>query len=162
MSNWFGKHNKEGYALFNNGKGSSSDHIQRKKNEQLYSFLYNQTQVEPFVSDYTQMNVKNEGTVIVNEDFVVTHTKNHELLYQLKQGQSETCYDCNEEETPEEIDTNFFINSNTLLFDPEKENCKPQTYINDNETQPATDIITNENIVFNTQIRLDGKFPVDC
>ena len=132
MATWFGKYNKNGYANLNNGFGSSNDNTCRSKTKKIYTSLHKSA--DYFASDYTQMNDKNGNNVIVNDDFVVTQTRSYEMLNDLKRGQSNTAFDCEESDE-------YFTLYKMDVFDPDV--CDPQTYDAYNNTGTNVDCSNN-------------------
>lgn len=122
MATWFGKYNKNGYANLNNGIGSADDNTSRKKGKIIMRSLLNSVEYfdDDLANGVTRMNAKNGKNVIVNDEYVVTSSRSYELLTQVKKGQNNIAFDCDDE-----TDEYFAIDNNTV-FNPDV--CDPQTY----------------------------------
>ena len=113
MATWFGKYNNDGYAVVENGSGSASDHITRKKRKNMFSTVY--FQVSELGEDVNQKI----SDIKVDDDLRLKYASSFDTLYNVKKGQSHVAYDC-------EDDENYFIAVKTGAFNPDP--CFPSTY----------------------------------
>ena len=120
MATWFGKYNNNGYAKLNNGMGSANDNTSRKKGKSMFNTLHTSALYFDDIGNVAQMNAKNGKNVVVDDDLVVTNARSYELLTQVKKGQSNIAFDC-EEDTDD-----YFVMDKTTVFTPDV--CDPQTY----------------------------------
>jgi len=137
MATWFGKYNKNGYANLNNGMGSADDNTSRKKGKIMMRNLLNSVEYfdDDLANGVTRMNAKNGKNVIVDDEYVVTSGRNYELLTEIKKGQNNIAFDC-EEDTDD-----YFVFEKRTVFNPD--GCHPQTYDASNNMGSNADCSNN-------------------
>ena len=112
MATWFGKYNKQGFVVDSNGIGSSSDNTSQKKATQMFSVVQSQ------VLNGVDINNRNKS-VRVNGTDGMTYANNHDVLLNMKKGQSYYYQDCSNSE--------FFSDTYVQTLNPDP--CHPQVVV---------------------------------